>query len=348
MKHFLAALGIIAAPLGAGAAETGEIQLPPMLDISADARADWQMVRYDGHTDNSNTGFEGKYLMVMLNGEIIDGLTYAWRQRFNKFSKDSNFFDATDWIYIDYRFKDWSLRGGKDVVAIGGWEYDANPINIYAASLFWNNIACYQWGISGAFHIGQSDKITAQITQSPFFTTDNRNMYAYNIMWSGNHGAFSALYSANLVEYSKGKYISYISLGNRFAFGLVNLELDLMNRASSGQTFFFKDFSVMAQLGWDINSRWSIKGKYTYDVNNTTTDADLTVRAGSELSMDGGVVEFYPLKKKRTSLRLHAGCWYAWGKNSNSADMLQDKTLFVSTGLTWYMDIFKLNRKTKN
>lgn len=169
-------------------------------------------------------------------------------------------------------------------------------------------------------------------------------MYAYNLMWSATHGFFQALYSANLVEYAKGKFINYLALGNKFTYNRVQLELDLMNRAASGQTFFFKDCSLMAELAWNPADRWRIHGKYTYDVNRTHTDADLTVASGTELNMIGGGVEFFPLLKNKTSLRLHAACYYSWGNNANPGDVMQNKTVFFNAGLTWNMNFVNIKK----
>lgn len=324
------------------AAEADEKQ--EVLRIDVEARVDWQLDHVDGHTIGSNTGFEGKYLGFRIDGRIVEGLTYSWRQRLNKLHGDNSFFDATDWIYLNYAIDGWNFQAGKEVVAIGGWEYDRHPIDLYGCSVFWNNIPCYDLGVSVGYDVTKNDRLTLQAIQSPFFTKENRNIYGYNLMWSGSHGIFSALYSANLLEYAKGKYISYIALGNKFDVGRVSLELDLMNRAASGQTYFFKDCSVMAELAWRPTDRWRIHGKYTYDVNHADTGADLLVLPGTELSMAGAGLEFYPLKKQRTSLRLHANCYYSWGKNANSADLMQNKTVFVSAGVTWNMNILSLKR----
>lgn len=314
----------------------------PRVKIDGFVRVDWQNMWNDGHSVKSNSGFEGKYLMFRIDGYIIDGLTYSWRQRLNKAHSDANFFDATDWIYLDYAFKGWNFQAGKEIVAIGGWEYDANPINIFAASTFWNNINCYELGVSAAYSFTPSSKLMAQICQSPFFTRENRSMYGYSLYWAATHGCWQPLWSANLFEYNPGKYISYLSLGNRFNFGKVHIDLDLMNRAASGQTFFFKDCSLMAEAGWAINDRWNVSGKFTYDVNKTLSNADMTVLPGTEIKMAGAAVEFYPLKKNRTSLRLHAGCYYSWGTNANEADFWQNKTLLANVGLTWDINIFTL------
>lgn len=102
-------------------------------------------------------------------------------------------------------------------------------------------------------------------------------------MWNGSHGFFDAIYSVNMMEYLPGRFINYISLGNKFTFDKVALELDVMNRASSHQTFFLKDMSVIADLAYSPNGNWKVFGKFSYDVNKSGTDADLYVLNGTEM-----------------------------------------------------------------
>lgn len=313
------------------------------LDIIA--RIDWQYHRPFDELDDSQTGFKGRYLMLKVDGEILPGLSYSWRQRLNKTHFDQAFFDATDWLYVNYAVKGWNFQAGKEVVAIGGWEYDRAPYNLFGTSVFWNNIPCFQLGVSAGYNVTEADRLTAQVTQSPFFTPENRNLYSYNLMWSAHHGVFDALYSANLIEYIKGHYINYLALGNKFTFGKWGIELDLMNRASSRQAFLFKDSSVMGEVSFSPSKRWTIHAKVTYDVNKSGTDADYVVTDGTELTMAGGGVEFYPLKKQRTSLRLHANAYYSWGKNANAGELMQSKTLLASVGLTWDMNLLNIKRK---
>lgn len=207
-------------------ARAEETATDPLVNLQAEVRLDYQHDWLDGHTVNDNTGFEGKYINFRLDGNITDGLSYSWRQRLNKPHKDASFFDATDWVYLNYDFGRWSVAGGKQVVAIGGWEYDRAPIDLYGCSVFWNNVPCYQIGGSVSFRPSAADKLTFQLCESPFYTPENRNMYAYNLMWNGRHGFFEAIWSANLLEYAPDRYISYLALGNRFSFGKVALELD--------------------------------------------------------------------------------------------------------------------------
>lgn len=315
-----------------------------LLRLDVAARIDWQLDRHGSHTDDANTGFVGKYLMLRADGEFLPGLTYSWRQRLNKMHSDTNFFDATDWLYVNYAVKGWQFEAGKEIVAIGGWEYDRYPLDLFATSVFWNNIPCYQLGATVGYNISPSDNLSFQACQSPFFTRDNRNMYGYSLRWSANHSIFHPIWSVNLFEYDKGKYINYISLGNRFDFGKWRLEADVMNRAASHQGFLFKDCTVVGDLSFMPTDRWRIHAKYTYDVNHSGTSADCIVLDGTEISMAGAGVEFYPLRKERTSLRVHAAAFYSWGRNANAADLMQSKTLFANVGLTWNMNLLNIKR----
>ncbi|MCM1319783.1 MAG: OprO/OprP family phosphate-selective porin [Muribaculaceae bacterium] len=346
-KFLLAALAFAGSSMIAFAAENetdnmSDKQTTDLLNIDVRARVDWQNVWYDGTTDDSNSGFEGKYLMLRLDGRIVDGLTYSWRQRFNKSTFDSSFFDATDWLNVTYETNGFDFSAGKQVVAIGGWEYDRNPVDLYSTGVFWQNVNCYQLGVSAGYQFTAKDHLLFQVSQSMFHTAQNRNMYDYNLLWRAQHGLWQPIWSVNLSEYAPGRYINYIMLGNRFDYGKAYLEFDLMNRYAHHQAFLLRDCSLIAEIGYAITPAWRLHAKYTYDVNKANNNADLYVLPGTELSMAGGGIEFYPLKKKRTALRLHANCYGSWGKNANAADVMQSKTVVLDFGVTWDMNLLNL------
>lgn len=332
------------APISGLAADEPETD-EKILNLYFDTRLDWQGDWQEGDMLKDNTGFAGKYLNIHLDGNITDNLSYSWRQRLNKPHKDASYFDATDWVYLNYKLDRWNFAGGKQVVAIGGWEYDRAPIDLYGCSVFWNNVPCYEIGASVALNVTPDDKLTAQFCQSPFHTSDNKNLYAYNLMWNGHHGLFDAIWSANFIEILPGRFINYIALGNKFTVGNCSLELDLMNRASSHQTFLFKDVSVMGELSYRPNGKWNIFGKMTYDVNHSGTDYDTTVLNGTELKMVGAGVEFFPFVNSRHTLSVHASAFYAWGRNANEADVMQNNTFLASVGVKWTMNLLSIKRK---
>ena len=112
------------------------------LRLQAETRIDYSGEQLK--SDDYKAGFYGRYLNVILSGTIGDKFSYAYRQRLNKAHADQSFFDATDWLYLNYApSSNWQFSAGKQVVAIGGYEYDRAPIDLYFCSEFWNNIACY-------------------------------------------------------------------------------------------------------------------------------------------------------------------------------------------------------------
>ena len=75
-----------------------------IVNLQAEVRVDYQYEGLDGSKVHDNTGFKGKYLNVILNGNISKSFSYSYRQRLNKAHSSQSFFDATDWIYLDIFF----------------------------------------------------------------------------------------------------------------------------------------------------------------------------------------------------------------------------------------------------
>ena len=322
---------------------------PDVVNLRVEGRGDYDTEFLGKDKVNEESGFRGKYLNVILKGEFAGKFAYSYRQRMNKFSKDMHFFDATDWLYLNYHpIKELTLSAGKQVVAIGGYEYDRAPIDLYFCSEFWNNIPCYAWGISAAYDIRQDedtsnhDQLLVQVCQSPFDNHAN-DLYAYNLMWYGQHGWWSTMWGINAIAVTSGRYISYVALGNEFRMSKHwNLQLDLMNRAGRHQQWIFGDFSVMGELSYRPNQHFLVFAKATYDHNKTHSDIDQVVRPGTETTRVGGGLEYLPLKGRWHDLvRLHADYCYTWGKQGNPNGALLDNQHLLNVGLTCRVDVFR-------
>ncbi|MBQ1951816.1 MAG: porin, partial [Alistipes sp.] len=142
----------------------------------------------------------------------------------------------------------------------------------------------------------------------------------------------------NAMECMPGEYIYYIALGNRFDLGGVVIDLDLMNRATNDQPFFFRNCSVMGQVKVDVGPYVKLLAKATYDVNHTSTVGDFCVAPGTELTRLSGAVEVYPIKGKR-DVRLHAAYGYTFGAAVPELNVLQDKQSMIDIGLTWRINL---------
>ncbi len=307
---------------------------PEKVHIAINTRFDFS---YKNFKDGPNeAGFYGRYLNLMVYGEVLPGLSYNWRQRMNKFGEMKNdVFGATDWIYLTYRFggpnRNWAVSGGKQVVAIGGYEYDAAPIDIFFSSIFWNNIACYQFGASLAYTTNNGKHtFTAQFCNSPFGKMGDKN-FAYNLMWSGHMGWLSTLWSVNLMQYEGNRLANYISLGNKADFGKVFVELDIHNRYAAGQKFLFGDFSLIGKVNWSVSDKVNLFLKGGYERYRQMPGVEgPTV----EKPFIGAGVEVFPIKNYR-NLRLHA----AWDVNhGNYGELYQH----AQVGVTWRVELLSV------
>ena len=267
----------------------------------------------------SKSGFDGKYLNFEIKGSFLDNFSYRLRQRFDMADKCSK----TDIMTISYHpHKNWSFTVGKMSLAVGGWEYDLAPIDVYMPSQFWNTFNCYNVGAQVEFHTNdKKHDIIFQMTNSTFTPNKFDGMYAYNLIWYGRMGCFSTSYSINMMEQKKGEYINYIALGNMFDFGKLDFFVDIMNRGFFSQSnFFFGSFSLigeikyaftdkftlMAKGGWDKN----INDYYEYNIDVYPNEIirpllyDMTVLPGVEYAFAGLGVESYPYKGNK-NIRLH-------------------------------------------
>lgn len=319
-----------------------------LLSLDVEARLDWQMLRPEDKLDNSQTGFIGKYIALKATGQLTDGLTYTWCQRFSRTPKDNTFWDQTDILALSYKTGNFDFGAGKQVVLIGGYEYDRAPINLMCPNLFVSNVACYQFGVSAGYQLTQHDHLAFQVSQSIFATADERNMYAYNLMWNSGRNLtdrlrYESIWSINEIEYTKGKYCNYIALGNKLLIDdKFTVLLDLMTRTYPDNRAF-KNNTFMAEFAWIPSSKWKFTGKASYDCNrgvNLTRNTEIA--RGTELVIAGAVAEYYPLTTKRNLLKVHAAVFGSWGDNYSSADMMQKNTLYASVGLTWHMNLFNI------
>jgi len=291
--------------------------------------------------DNSSTlsSFDGRYLNILLEGEISDKFSYNYRQRMildSKFDYQS-FFNATDWMYLSYKiYKNFSFSAGKQIVAIGGFEYDAAPIDLYFWSNFWNNVICYQIGGTVSYKTtDEKHTIGLQVTNSPFATQTLQSIYSYNLIWYGNFNGFNSIYSLNRIEVEKDNFINYITLGNKFSINNLSIEVDLMDRFFDQQSKPLSDYSVIGNVKYAVNNKIKLFVKTGYDQNKAQKPADLFiydrfVEPGTEYFFYGLGAEYYPLGSK--DVRIHA----AWATNN---DQLQNHTFNI--GVRWQMNILK-------
>ena len=280
------------------------------------------------------------YFNLHIFGTISPKINYRVRQRFNVIIDSTNPFRATDWLSINWKPNEkWTLSAGKGAILIGGYEYDAAPIDVYYYSQFCDNLKQgFSFGANVSYHFNEKQTLTFQVCNSPL-TDGFTELYAYNLAWQGHIAPWwETLWSVNLVEDIGKKMMNYIALGNHMVFNKVFVDVDLLHRASFRQkNYFFTDYSIIAKAIWNIG-RWNICGKWGYEHNSAeNVDADgisydSVLPAGKKYIYGGVGVEYFPLGNER--LRLHLAFF---GNDWDKMDVIQ-------LGLKWKFYIINKNK----
>ena len=279
-----------------------------------------------------NSQLIGEHLNFHLMGHISPTVSYRIRQRLNKKVFDErNMFNATDFMYVNWQATPrWSFTFGKQAVLIGGYEYDAAPIDVYYYSQFCNNLyQGFTFAASAAYEAVPGQQFVFQACNSPL-SLGFQNIYAYNFAWCGQMAPWwKTIWSVNFVEDTDKQMINYISLGNHFTFGNVLFDVDLMNRSGLTQKRFLgSDFTVISKLIWSVG-RWNICGKAGYEANDIrNVDAngrayDLVIAPGTSYVYAGCGLEYFPLDSD--VMRLHAVYYWDNAVRRNNIEL----------GLTW-------------
>ncbi|MBQ9310020.1 MAG: hypothetical protein IJ222_04065 [Bacteroidales bacterium] len=269
------------------------------------------------HQELSGGSYDSRLIGDQFNlhilGNISPTIDYRIRHSISKQQFDeNNLFNGTDILYLNWQpNKHWSFLFGKYAVLIGGYEYDAAPIDVYFYSMFCGKIfQGFTFGGSASYHVNGNQTIVAQICNSPL-SLGLSNIYSYNLAWNGHiRPWWRTIWSVNIVEDMDHQFINYIALGNHFSSGNTMLDLDVMNRGGIGQRRFFGgDMSFISKFIWSLGN-WNICAKAGYEWNDARSiDSsgrayDLVIAPGTEYFYGGCGLEWFPLG--RDKIRLHA------------------------------------------
>jgi len=325
-------------------------------------------VRADGEyftTDSTpNLGFHGKYFNLMMGGDLGSGFSYYFKQRIVANPGTVTFFDNTDFLYLDYKpTQNWRLRFGKDAMALGGFEYDASPIDVYFPTNLWRNIYCFQLAASGAYITDDGNHtFVAQVSNSPYINYGNLNydagLVAYNLYWSGRIGHWQTLWSTSMVEYKWDHYLNMTMIGNKLVYDRWDIYLDLMHHALSFDDWG-KNFGFVSCANYYFTDRFNIfiKGMYEQNKSSETlassVSMDHQLQAGHTSARYGLGFEWYPSKQKNVRLHIY-GCRMTDSYTVDDAadprygQDVTDAAWNFNIGATWTMDFSdKLRMKNK-
>lgn len=190
-------------------------------------------------------------------------------------SSESTF---VDYLYFEYKPTErFSLRLGKDCLAMGGFEYDEWDwdVDYDLASTYWNWAPAYQWGASIAWASeDESTEYRLQAVSSPGYIFERDDEYvqrpwqhglgAYNFQHTGEYGI---LETRNHVGFMMTKKNSgYLNAGLGFKFNVLEglaLGVDFLEMYEIKLRNNY--FHGIATAKYEPTEKWEVLGKLGYE-----------------------------------------------------------------------------------
>lgn len=323
---------------------------------------------------NDNSFDYGKFNMRQLRieakGNVNEWLSYRWRQRLNRPNNGGDNIDnlptSIDIAGIGVKLGDkFSIFAGKQCAAYGGFEFDANPIEIYEYSDMIEHMNNFMTGINIGYDFMEGQQLNFQVLNSlngDFYsmygivpnTTPSKLPLVYTLNWNGNFAnIYKTRWSASLMSQAEGKNLYYFALGNELTLGKFNMYLDFMYSNDAidrgrimtdmlGSLISIEDaayMSIVTKLNYRFADKWNVFIKGMYETASVTEERLLLAKGKYRTSLGYlGGIEYYPMESNLHFFLTYVGRHYIYNEaRVNKADYSTNR---VSVGFIYQLPMF--------
>ena len=321
--------------------------------------------------------FNMRQLRIEAKGNVNEWLSYRWRQRLNRPNNGGGMIDnlptSIDIAGIGVKLGDkFSIFAGKQCAAYGGFEFDANPIEIYEYSDMIEYMSNFMTGINIGYDITDKQQLNFQVLNSlngPFtdmyhFTPElmenlklenTKLPLVYTLNWNGNfNNVFKTRWSASLMSQAKGENLYYFALGNELTLGKFNMYLDFMYSNDAidrggiiteirglefGHNVYNTSYmSLVTKLNYRFADKWNVFVKGMYETASVTEESELVAKGKYRTSLGYlGGIEYYPMESNLHFFLTYVGRHYIYEEIANKADYSTNR---VSVGFIYQLPMF--------
>ena len=265
--------------------------------------------------------FNMRQLRIEAKGNVNEWLSYRWRQRLNRPNNGGDNIDnlptSIDIAGIGVKLGDkFSIFAGKQCAAYGGFEFDANPIEIYEYSDMIEYMNNFMTGINIGYDFMEGQQLNFQVLNSlngdfysmygnfdlekdifgndVVFATPSKLPLVYTLNWNGNFAnIYKTRWSASIMSQAEGKNLYYFALGNELTLGKFNMYLDFMysndaidrggimtsivGQQNGHNILNASYFSIVTKLNYRFADKWNVFVKGMYET----------------ASVEGGEIRYY-------------------------------------------------------
>lgn len=227
---------------------------------------------------------------------VTDLYKYTWR---------SDWTNWCDWAYLSYSLGNFWVNVGKDMVYLGGFEFDDYDFDVHPQMLstLWNNFAPYQWqGAFGWTNESENTTLAAQISTSPYGERPfSSGIWNYSAKWVGEYGIFSNIWSFSAIGKGDGEYYPLVCLGQKISItDALAAGIDYWNAVCDGDGYLTKGHSAYASLWYSLGEKFDFQLKGGIEHARWYPGDE----AGTQWNI-GASAHWFPLRESR-DLRVHA------------------------------------------
>ncbi|MBQ0006403.1 MAG: hypothetical protein KBS57_03250 [Alistipes sp.] len=243
---------------------------------------------------------------------LFEGSNYLYE---DSFRTDAN--NWVDYLNITYSIGGFSITLGKDMIATGGFEFDAWDWETHPAQMsgLWNTLPCYQWGGKITWSTpSENTTIGIQMTTSPYSDEDSKSYrpfksgrYNYGLFWLGDYDWFHTNISLTSLQRCDWKYSWLAAAGLRFTPGQFTIDANWFNKIGryDAEDFLAKGNTGLLSVTYTLPSEkfdFTVKGGY--EKAGESNDENIY-----DNQFIGLTANWYPIQGD-TNLRIHGAVSY--------------------------------------
>lgn len=344
------------------------------LKVSLNTRTAFHASR-SGENDSRNA-FRLDYLRLQVTGNITDRIYYKWLQHLNRNNSPKsldNTPSSIDCIGVGFHITPTlSSFIGKQYADYGGFEYDADPAEVYEYSDLGEYITCFLVGINLAWKIVPTQEIRLQIVNAnagrisdtyPAFPENfqaAKTPLGYTVNWNGSFLKERLLTRCSFSLFHEGRKenVYFLALAGAWLQERFNIYVDAMYSMedidklgilsdfllTSDSSCYLSNagyFSLVSRANYRIWPKLNIfvKGMYETASLRKNTEGFAKGKYRTSIGYQGGI-EYFPMKENLRFYLLYHGRHRNYTRIAGDSTTKHENTQTVSLGLIYNIPVF--------
>lgn len=320
--------------------------------------------------------FRLDYLRLQVTGQITDRISYKWLQHLNRSNTPrslDNFPSSIDCLGVGFQITPTlSSFVGKQYADYGGFEYDANPAEVYEYSDMGEYITCFLVGANLSWWFTPTQEMRLQILnarpettletygQTPATFRPAKTPLGYTLNWNGNfsHHRLQTRCSFSLFHEGQQDNVYFLALAAAWIQENLNFYIDGMYSAEkidklgilseltaqSGDTLRAQHagyFSLVSRINYRILPQLNlfVKGMYETTSVRKTFSEYATGRYRTSYGYQGGI-EYFPMKDNLRFFLMYRARRINYTNQAKSLGLDKVQMQHLSLGLIYNIPLF--------